>query len=166
MKSTDIYLLLLAVAFCIVGFKLYQSNTSFEYYMLESNKVRNIYECLNAQCFKREFQHKGELNSKKLLAIIPEQGCYECKESFEIELMDTLKNISGYEFIKRVDINLEDVMLSNYIQFEHVTLIVLDRYKTHYIYEYHPSFPLKKAKTEALLTFLKGSSVKNNGIAK
>tara|TARA_R110002126_G_scaffold385_1_gene2569 strand:+ start:11464 stop:11685 length:222 start_codon:yes stop_codon:yes gene_type:complete len=68
--------------------------------------------------------------------------------------MDTLLKLDGFEFIKLDDSNLEDAMISNYIQFEHVTLVAIDRYKTHYIYEYHPTFPLKEAKTKAFLTFL------------
>jgi len=154
MKSTDIYIIVLMVAFCIVGFKFYQSNTSFEDYISESKKVRTIYECLNEQCFKKEYRLRGELNSKKLLAIIPEGGCYECKESFEIELKETLKEFKNIEFVIMSDSKLKEVTIDNYIQFEHVTLVAIDRFKTHYVYEYHPQFPQKEAKTKALFAFL------------
>ncbi len=154
--SKTMYLVVAALVLstALLFYKLNSANTSFENYILESKKVRNIHECLHTQCFKENFQRKGELNSKKLLAIIPERGCYECKESFKAELMDTLKKFKDIDFIELSDSNLEEVMTNNHVQFEHVTLVAIDRYKTHYVYEYHPQFPQKKAKTQALFTFL------------
>jgi len=154
MKSTDIYMIILVLAFGIVAFKFYQSNNSFENYISESNKVRNINECLNEQCFIKPFLSKGDLSSKKLLAIIPERGCYECEAGFEMELLDTLKKFNNIEFSQISDTTFRAITLDNHIQFEHVTLLVMDKYKTHYIFEYHPSFPQKEAKTEALFAFL------------
>ncbi len=154
MKSTDIYLVILVVAFCIVGFKLYRANSSFEEYITESTKPRNIYECLSNDCFKDEFKRRIEISVKKLLVVTPVRGCYQCKESFEKEMVDRLKHFQNIEYVELDDAQLKNVMAEHHIQLEHVTLIAMDRYKTYYVYEYHPQFPQKQAKTEAFLTFL------------
>ena len=68
--------------------------------------------------------------------------------------MNTLKKYDNLEFSQMSDTSLREVMFENYIQFEHVTILAMDRYKTHYIFEYHHQFPQKDAKTQALFTFL------------
>jgi len=108
----------------------------------------------------------GTLNTKHMLIVKPKNSCAECDEMFSVELEPRINAVSGWDVTVKTDDELENIFVDNHFQFEHVTLIALDRYKTHYVYEYHPTFPLKKAKTEALLTFLEESGIKNNGVTK
>lgn len=77
---------------------------------------------------------------------------------FSTELEPIINSVTGWEVVAKDDDELKSFFIDNHFQFEHVTLIAFDRYATHYVYEYHPNFPFKKAKTEAFLTFLKQSN--------
>ncbi len=149
------YYLLLGVYFF---YKLYISSKSFNEYIEESNKPSNIYQCLNENCLKRSFLKNEPLNAKKLLIINPVNSCKKCDELFSKELEPSLySDHIKWEVMSRTDTNLHDIFKSNHFQFEHITLVALDRYNVHYVYEYHPTFPFKESKTNALFTFLQQS---------
>lgn len=157
--SKTMYLVVVALILstAVLFYKLNAANSSFEEYVHESRKPSNIYQCLKLNCFTSAFMQSGTLNAKRILVVKPKNSCAECDEMFSKELGPIINAVSGWEVTAKADDELENIFVDNHFQFEHVTLIALDRYKTHYIYEYHPTFPLKKAKTKALLTFLEES---------
>ena len=165
-KTIYLVMIVLILSTVLLFYKLNSANSSFQEYISESQKPINIYQCLKVNCFISAFMQSGTLNTKHMLIVKPKNSCAECDEMFSVELEPRINAVSGWEVTVKTDDELENIFVDNHFQFEHVTLIALDRYKTHYVYEYHPTFPLKKAKTEALLTFLEESGIKNNGVTK
>ncbi|MFA5667723.1 MAG: hypothetical protein WC967_00635 [Balneolaceae bacterium] len=157
--NKTIYLVIttLILSIGVLFYKLDSANTSFETYIYESRNPSTIHECLKVNCFTNTFMQSGKINTKRIVIVKPKNSCTECNEMFSRELEPILSAINGWEVIVKTDDELESVLVENHFQFEHVTLIALDRYTTHYVYEYHPTFPLKNAKTDALLTFLEES---------
>lgn len=154
--SRNIYLAFtfLFIGCCVLYFKLNTANNSFEKYIEESKKLSNTYECLKINCLNNKYLETKEINFKKVVIVIPEKTCFDCIETFDLELKPKLESIKGIEVMTQYEKDFKDILIENHIRFEHVTVLALDRYKIHYVYEYHPVFPFKKAKTQALLSFL------------
>lgn len=158
MDAKIISIWILLVTGGVLFYKLYTSSKSFNEYIIESNKPSNIYQCLNEDCLKRSFLKNEPLNTKRLLVIKPINSCKECDELFSKEIEPSLYlDHINWEVIYRTDNELNDIFKSNHFQFEHVTLVAFDQYNVHYVYEYHPIFPFKESKTNALFTFLQHS---------